>query len=118
MVTGGMLLWPMEQAGEVLRLYRDLMAAAPDEISGAVAIVIAPPAPFVPAELQGKPVFAVIPISFGDRSCCGRSASSGRRSSTSWADAVPGVQQLLDPGNPRGSTTTGRPSWSRSSATS
>ena len=66
MATGGMVLWPMEQAGEVVRFYRDWMEAAPDEVSGGAALLVAPPAEFVPAAMQGKPVCAVIPISFGD----------------------------------------------------
>jgi FAD/FMN-containing dehydrogenase len=66
MVTGGMLLWPLEQAGEVLRFYRDWIESAPDEVGGGAAVVVAPPEEFVPAELRGKPVAAVIPISFGD----------------------------------------------------
>ena len=64
-VAGGMVLWPMEQAADVLRFYRDWIASAPDEVGGGAAVVVAPPEEFVPAPLQGKPVFAVIPISFG-----------------------------------------------------
>src|SRR6478672_5604199 len=66
MVTGGMVLWPLEQAGEVVRFYREWIESAPDEVGGGAAIVVAPPEGFVPPELQGKPVMAVIPISFGD----------------------------------------------------
>ena len=65
-VTGGMVLWPLEQAGDVVRFYRDWIESAPDEVGGGAAVVVAPPEPFVPEELQGKPVMAVIPISFGD----------------------------------------------------
>jgi len=103
MVTGGMILWPMEQAGEVLRFYRDWMEAAPDEISGAAAVVIAPPEEFVPAELQGKPVFAVIPISFGDPELLRPIREFG----SPLADLVSAmpyleVQKLFDPGSPWG----------------
>jgi hypothetical protein len=31
------------------------MAKAPDEVGGGVALLTAPPEPFVPEELQGKP---------------------------------------------------------------
>jgi len=65
-VTGGMVLWPLEQAGEVVRFYRDWIASAPDEVGGGAAVVVAPPEAFVPEAMQGKPVMAVIPISFGD----------------------------------------------------
>ena len=66
MVTGGMVLWPLEQAGDVVRFYRDWIESAPDEVGGGAAVLVAPPEPFVPEELHGKPVVAVIPISFGD----------------------------------------------------
>src|SRR6476659_468814 len=41
MVTGGMVLWPLEQAGEVVRFYRDWIRAAPDEVGGGAAVVVA-----------------------------------------------------------------------------
>src|SRR5580700_95196 len=60
LLTAGLLLWPRAQAGEVIRFYRDYMASAPDEVGGAVAFLTAPPAPFVPPELQGQPVVVVV----------------------------------------------------------
>jgi FAD/FMN-containing dehydrogenase len=103
MVTGGMILWPFEQAGEVLRFYRDWIESSADEISGGAAVVTAPPEAFVPAELQGKPVFAVIPISFGDPELLRPIREFG----TPFADLTgpmpyTEVQKLLDPGSPWG----------------
>jgi FAD/FMN-containing dehydrogenase len=103
MVTGGMLLWPLEQAGEVVRFYRDWIEAAPDEVGGGAAVVVAPPEAFVPAPLQGKPVIAVIPISFGDPELLRPIREFG----APFADLVGPmpyveVQKLLDPGNPPG----------------
>jgi FAD/FMN-containing dehydrogenase len=103
MVTGGMVLWPLQQAGEVVRFYRDWMESAPDEVGGGAAIVVAPPEPFVPADLQGKPVLAVIPISFGDPELLRPIREFG----SPFADLVgpmpyAEVQKLLDPGNPWG----------------
>jgi FAD/FMN-containing dehydrogenase len=103
MVAGGMVLWPMEQAREVLRFYRDWMESAPDEVGGGAAVVIAPPEEFVPAELQGKQVFAVIPISFGDPELLRPIREFG----SPFADLVGPmpyleVQKLLDPGSPWG----------------
>jgi FAD binding domain/Berberine and berberine like len=65
-VLGGMLLWPRERAGEVMRTYRDLMAEAPDALCGGLALMTAPPAPMVPAELQGRPAVGVIVVYAGD----------------------------------------------------
>ena len=103
MITGGMVLWPLDQARDVLRYYRDWMESAPDEVSGGAAVVMAPPEEFVPAELQGKPVVAVIPISFADAELLRPIREFG----TPFADLVGPmpyveVQKLLDPGSPWG----------------
>ncbi|HYH52084.1 MAG TPA: FAD-binding oxidoreductase [Acidimicrobiia bacterium] len=65
-VTGGMLAWPRERAGEVLRFWRDYVETAPDEFGSAPALLTAPPAPFVPADLQGRPAVAIIFCCLGD----------------------------------------------------
>jgi len=102
-VTAGMVLWPLEQAGEVMRFYREWIAAAPDEVGGGAALLVAPPEPFVPEPLRGKPVVAVIPISFGDPELLRPIREFG----SPFADLVGPmpyveVQKLLDPGNPPG----------------
>jgi FAD/FMN-containing dehydrogenase len=65
-VLAGPLFWPMEQSGEVLRFYRDWVADAPDDLMTIVVHRKAPPAPFVPEHLHGKPVVMVIPCWVGD----------------------------------------------------
>jgi FAD/FMN-containing dehydrogenase len=65
-VLGGMALWPVERAAEVLRAWRDYADTAPDELSTACAILTAPPAPFVPAALQGRPAFGMVGMYVGD----------------------------------------------------
>jgi FAD/FMN-containing dehydrogenase len=103
MVAGGMVLWPLEQAPEVLRFYRDWIESAPDVVGGGAAVLVAPPEEFVPAPLQGKPVFVVIPISFGDPELL----QPIREFGSPFADLVGPmpyveVQKLLDPGSPWG----------------
>jgi FAD/FMN-containing dehydrogenase len=65
-VLAGVLLYPAEQATQVLRNYRDFMAQAPRELGGALAFMTAPPAPFVPPGLQGRPAVGVVAAWFGD----------------------------------------------------
>jgi FAD/FMN-containing dehydrogenase len=43
-----------------MRCWRDWSDAAPDEVSTGCAVIIAPPEPFVPADLRRKPVFGII----------------------------------------------------------
>jgi FAD/FMN-containing dehydrogenase len=65
-VLAGPVIWPMEQAGDVLRFYRDWVAEAPDDLMTIVVNRKAPPLPFVPQELHGKPVVMVVCCWVGD----------------------------------------------------
>lgn len=58
-VVGGMVLFPAERATEVLRVFRDIMAEAPDELTLAAVYMSAPPAPFVPPEMVGAPMLGI-----------------------------------------------------------
>jgi len=59
-ILGGLLLFPFERGGDVLRAFRDWAADAPDEASFIAAINTAPPEPFVPAELVGQLVVGLV----------------------------------------------------------
>src|SRR3989440_8473492 len=65
-ILAGPIFWPMEKSGEVLRFYRDWVTDAPDELMTIVVHRKAPPLPFVPEELHGKPVVMVICCWVGD----------------------------------------------------
>jgi FAD/FMN-containing dehydrogenase len=64
-VIGGLLLHPIEQGQEVARAYRDYVDSAPDELATAIAVLMAPPAPFVPEHLQGKPILGIVVLYAG-----------------------------------------------------
>jgi FAD/FMN-containing dehydrogenase len=64
-VLGGILLHPMEAAPEFLRFYRDFIADAPNELTVVPLLRLAPPAPFLPKELHGKPVVGIIVLYAG-----------------------------------------------------
>ncbi len=63
MVLGGMLVYPFDQAAEVFRAARELMADAPDELGLCAVLLTAPPEEPFPAELQGQKV-AVIGVAW------------------------------------------------------
>jgi FAD/FMN-containing dehydrogenase len=65
MVMAGMLLHPREVAPELIAFYRDLLAEAPDELGGGVALINGPPEPFVPDEWQHKPVTGIVVLWMG-----------------------------------------------------
>ncbi len=59
-VLAGPTFWPIEQAPEVMRFFREFIPAAPRELSGFFALMTIPPADFLPAELHGRKVCAVM----------------------------------------------------------
>jgi FAD/FMN-containing dehydrogenase len=65
-VVAGPVFWAMEDSPQVLRFYRDWIADAPDELMTIVLHRKAPPLDFVPQELHGKPVVAVVCCYAGD----------------------------------------------------
>jgi FAD/FMN-containing dehydrogenase len=65
-VLAGLTMFPIDRAPKVLRRWRDWADAAPDEVATGCAVVTAPPEPFVPPELHGKPVFGIIALYVGD----------------------------------------------------
>jgi FAD/FMN-containing dehydrogenase len=65
-VIAGMLLYPASRANAILRFYREFTATAPDELTTVFAFLTAPPAPFIPAPLQGTPVVAIVACWAGD----------------------------------------------------
>ena len=106
-LTAGMLLWHRDKAGDVIRFYRDFLAEAPDEVAGGVALLTAPPAPFVPEELQGKPAVAVIYCYVGDPAVGEATVERLREFGSPAMDVIQpmpyvALQSMLDPGNPRG----------------
>ena len=105
-VLGGMLLYRLERASEVLAGFNRLAAAASDDLTLVVAFVAAPPAPFVPAELQGRRVAAVVACHRHPRSADG-ALSTVRALGEPDAEMVgpmpyPVLQSMLDAGAPPG----------------
>ena len=58
-VLAGPMYFALEDAPEVLRRYRDLAAAAPDELTTIVNLRQAPPLPLIPEAFHGRPVLMV-----------------------------------------------------------
>jgi len=59
-VLAGPIFWPIEESPRVLRFYREWIADAPDELMTIVIHRKAPPLDFVPAELHGQLVIAIV----------------------------------------------------------
>src|SRR6266487_3081831 len=59
-VYGGPLLYELSDAAEVMKWYRDLIPAAPDDLSGFFAFLTVPPAPPFPEHLHMKKMCGVV----------------------------------------------------------
>ncbi len=59
-VVGGPTLWPLDQAGQVLRWYQDFIRNAPDGLNGFFAFLTVPPGPAFPVELHLKKMCGVV----------------------------------------------------------
>jgi FAD/FMN-containing dehydrogenase len=57
-VFGGLVVLPLEQAKAALVKYRAAVEAMPDELTVWVVLRLAPPLPFLPPEVHGKPIIA------------------------------------------------------------
>ena len=60
MVVGGLAAFDPAKGRDVIRTWREISDGAHEGLGWAVASVVAPPEPFVPAEWQGKRVWAVV----------------------------------------------------------
>jgi FAD/FMN-containing dehydrogenase len=106
-VLGGMLMYPAPMAAAVLGNFRDVMAGAPDEVGGGVALITAPPEEFVPEPVRGQPVVGVV-------LCYAGHVEDGEKALRPLRDFGPpamdmvqpmpylAVQRLIDPGNQKG----------------
>ena len=106
-VMGGMLVYPRERAGEVLRFYRDFIEKAPAEVGGGAALITAPPEEFVPEQLRGQPAMGIVFIYVGsieDGDAAVRPLREGTNPVVDLVQPMPYValQQMLDAGNPTG----------------
>lgn len=106
-VLGGMVLYPLAKAREVLRHYRDYIATAPDELATIVSCSTAAQAPHLPAHIRGTSVIAIIGCYAGPTEEGERVLQPLRQFGPPEADlfrVMPytALQKMLDAGNPPG----------------
>jgi FAD/FMN-containing dehydrogenase len=106
-VMAGMVLYPMEQAHDVLHFYGEYAVAAPDALGTCAVLRIAPPAPFLPHEIHGQPVVGIIACYAGPLEAGERLTRPLKAFGTPVADLIgpkpfTDHQKLLDAGQPPG----------------
>ena len=113
----GMLIWPAAEAHEVLGRFTEAWDGAPRDLSLVAAQIVAPPAPFVPVDLQLQPVVAIAAVWTGDATDpLAREAIAPLRALRPAADVFDvqpyaGIQQWFDDGAPHGRRYHVRSEW-------
>ena len=59
-IVGGLVAWHASEAPKVLELYRTLSEKAPSELTLVALMRPAPPAPWLPKDVHGKPIVALL----------------------------------------------------------
>jgi FAD/FMN-containing dehydrogenase len=102
-VTGGLVFFAGDRAEEIVRFYSEWTAAGlPDELTTLLNLTTAPPAPFLPEAVHGKPIVAVAACYAGSPDAAERALAPLRGLGDPVADLlgpIPYValQGLLDP---------------------
>ena len=106
-IVGGLVAWPASDAPKVLELYRTLAEEAPPELTLVTIMRPAPPAPWLPQDMHGKPIVAIL-------ACYSGSPEDGEQAVApikSFGNPVGDVlvrrpytqlQSMLDPTQPKG----------------
>jgi FAD/FMN-containing dehydrogenase len=112
----GMILYRLEDAPDALRFCRDFMQAAPDALAVFETFMTVPPEEPFPAELQGRPAFALGiayagPTEEGERVM--QPLREFGRPALDALGAMPAlaIQQMLDPTAPHGMRNYSRSHW-------
>jgi FAD/FMN-containing dehydrogenase len=98
-VLGGAIFYDAAEIAGVLPAFVRYAVAAPDELTTQAAIMVAPPAPFIPPAWHGRPVLAIMPCYTGDLAAGEQAIAPLRRLGTPILDTVaplpyPGLFEL------------------------
>jgi len=107
MVLGGPMFWPLADAPALLEYLDDANADAPDDLGITLAMMNAPPLPFLSPERFGTPVVSLVVAWTGDFDEGRRAIEPLRSIGTPLADVVGptpyvALQSMLDGGAPHG----------------
>ena len=89
-IYGGPMFYELEDAGDVLRMYRQFIADAPEQFGGFPAYQIAPPLPFIPEDRHGTTFLAFV-------ACWAGPLDEGERVLKPFHDVAPVVAEHVGP---------------------
>jgi FAD/FMN-containing dehydrogenase len=89
-IYGGPMFFEADRAGDLFRLYREVIADAPEAFGGFPAYQIAPPLPFIPEERHGKTHALFVACWAGD-------LNKGEQMLKPFHDLAPVVAEMVGP---------------------
>lgn len=104
---GGPIFFPVEEAGQVMRFYRDFVAEAPRDLGIFFAFATIPGAPFVPEALRGQVACALVVAWAGDPALAEHIVRPVREAGTVLVDVArpttyPALNKMFDAAHPFG----------------
>ncbi|MFF7122085.1 MULTISPECIES: FAD-binding oxidoreductase [unclassified Streptomyces] len=101
-VLGGLIIYPLEQARQVVTGWRELTGNMPDELTTLINFTTAPPLPFLPPEVHGTRIAVLVGMYAGDPAAGEAAVAPLRTLGTPIVDLMgpmpyTGMQTLLDP---------------------
>jgi FAD/FMN-containing dehydrogenase len=106
-VMAGAVAWRAEDAGDVVEMYHELVEQAPPELTCPLVLRIAPPAPWLPGDIHGKPIVAVFvchsgPVDEGEKLVASLKAFGSPVGDIVVPRAYTSQQSILDATQPSG----------------
>lgn len=106
-VTAGLIAWSAEDADDVLELFHQVTRSASRELTVAVLMRNAPPAPWLPEDKHGKPMIAFVLMHTGSPEQAAADLSPIKSHGEPWADLIQkkdytAQQSMLDATQPKG----------------
>ncbi|MFJ9818447.1 FAD-binding oxidoreductase [Streptomyces sp. NPDC101151] len=101
-VLAGLIVYPLEQARQVVSGWRELTGDMPDELTTVINLTTAPPLPFLPPEVHGTRIVVLVGMYAGDPAAGEAAVGPLRTLGTPVADLMgpmpyTAMQTLLDP---------------------
>ena len=106
-VMAGAIAWHAEAARDVLEMYRTLIEQAPPELTCVAILRMAPPAPWLPQNVHGEPIIALIvchsgPVQDGEKLLAPITAFGSPVGDVIQRRSYVSQQSLLDATQPKG----------------
>lgn len=106
-IVGGLVAWPASEAASVLEQYRTLAEEAPPELTIVTIMRPAPPAPWLPKEVHGKPIVAILACHTGSPEEGEKAVAAIKSFGNPIGDVLvrrpyTQLQSMLDPTQPKG----------------